>query len=320
VAIKPRALVLRAAGLGDLLVVVPTLRGLRHRLPDYELVLATPASLSPVVDLIGAVDAVVDTPDLRGLPWRGESPSVAVNLHGKGPESHELLGALRPGRLVAYASPPRFPEGPRYVFDEYEVERWCRLVDAEFGGRCDRDDLDLLPPSSPPLVSAPVVIHPGAAHASRRWPAERFAVVARALAADGYDVVVTGSSAERALAVRVAALAGLPDSSVLAGRTSLDGLLALVAYARLVVCGDTGVAHVATAYRRPSVVLCGPTPPHRWGPPRGRRQHVVLWRGHGHGNPWGQTLDPALAALPAEDVIAAARSLLATDHNRRPAR
>ncbi len=41
-----RLLVLRALGLGDLLVAVPALRGLRERYPDHHLVLAAPPSLT----------------------------------------------------------------------------------------------------------------------------------------------------------------------------------------------------------------------------------------------------------------------------------
>src|SRR2546429_21509 len=83
---------------------------------------------------------------------------------------------------------------------------------------------------------------PGAKDPGRRWPVARFAEVARQLRRAGYDVVVTGSPAERALALRVAEGAGLPGDRVLAGRTDVGGLAALVAHARLVVCGDTGIA------------------------------------------------------------------------------
>ncbi|MDP8970228.1 MAG: hypothetical protein M3N52_06995, partial [Actinomycetota bacterium] len=56
-------------------------------------------------------------------------------------------------------------------------------------------------------------------------------------------------------------------------------LAALVAGAGRVVCGDTGVGHLATALRTPSVLLFGPTSPARWGPPPDRPWHRALWAG-----------------------------------------
>ncbi|MCW2678351.1 MAG: ADP-heptose:LPS heptosyltransferase, partial [Modestobacter sp.] len=150
---------------------------------------------------------------------------------------------------------------------------------------------------------------PGAAFPGRRWPPDRFAAVARHLAAGGHDVRITGGPAERDLATTVAGLAGLPPDAVLAGRTTSTELAAVVAAARVVVCGDTGVAHLATAYRCPSVVLFGPVSPALWGPPP-RPQHVVLWHGDGAGDPWGTTLDPALARVTVEEVTDALDALL----------
>ena len=120
------------------------------------------------------------------------------------------------------------------------------------------------------------VLHPGGKVPAKRWPADRFAGLARALAARGHRVVLTGSAGERALADRVAHDAGLPPTAVLAGRTGLAELAALVADARLVVSGDTGVAHLATGYGTASVVLFGPVPAAHWGPPADRPRHRVL--------------------------------------------
>src|SRR5216117_2272988 len=103
----------------------------------------------------------------------------------------------------------------------------------------------------------------------RRWPPERFAAVAHALAAAGERVVITGTIAERPVARRVAKAAGLGDESVLAGQTALPGLAALVAAASLVISNDSGVAHLAVAYGIPSVTLFGPVSPALWGPPAG---------------------------------------------------
>ena len=55
----------------------------------------------------------------------------------------------------------------------------------------------------------------------------------------------------------------------MAGRTDVVQLAALIARAGRVLCGDTGVAHLAPAFGIPSVVLFGPVPPSEWGPPPG---------------------------------------------------
>ncbi|MDT5074237.1 MAG: hypothetical protein QOH82_3557, partial [Mycobacterium sp.] len=147
-----------------------------------------------------------------------------------------------------------------------------------------------------------------AAAPARRWPAARFAAVAAALRAEGRDVVVTGSTAERDLALHVARGARLPESAVLAGTLGLSGLLALVNDSELVICGDTGVAHVATAVGTPSVVLFGPTPPNLWGPRDGAR-HLALWAGE-TGDPHGVDAHEGLLALTTSNVLAASRSVL----------
>jgi ADP-heptose:LPS heptosyltransferase len=84
-----------------------------------------------------------------------------------------------------------------------------------------------------------------------------------------------------------------------------------VAAAACVVCGDTGVAHLATALRTPSVVLFGPTPPAAWGPPPERPWHRVLWAG-GTGDPHADVPDAGLLAIEPADVLAALATLPAS--------
>ncbi|CAA9249354.1 MAG: ADP-heptose--lipooligosaccharide heptosyltransferase II [uncultured Blastococcus sp.] len=304
-------MVLRPLGLGDLLTGVPALRAARAAVPDHRLVLATTPALRPLAELIDAVDEVLPARELEPLDWVGEPPELAVDLHGKGPASHVVVADLAPRRLLTFAS-PGYP-GPTWYADEHEVHRWCRLVAEGLGVAADPDALDLAVPTEAPPVRGAAVVHPGAAFPGRRWPAERFAAVARYLADRGHDVRITGGPAEVELARSVAESAGLGEEAVLAGRTSSLELAAVVAAAQVVVSGDTGVAHLATAYRRPSVVLFGPVSPALWGPPA-RPQHVVLWHAEVHGgtgDPWGTGLDPALSSITVDEVTDALDALLA---------
>ena len=305
---------LRALGLGDVLTAVPALRAVRRGLPDHELVLAAPGVVSDLLVAPDLVDRVLPAAGLRPFGWTGPPPEVAVDLHGSGPQSHRLLLALRPRRLVAFACRELGSVGPTWRDGEHEVRRWCRLV-AEAGWSADPLDLGLPARPGQGCIPAAFIVHPGAAHASRRWPASRFAVVAAWARDEGHHVVVTGSAGERELAHAVARMAGLPDEDVLAGRTDLTALSALVAGARLLVCGDTGIAHLASAHRTPSVVLFGPVPPSEWGPPTAG-PHTVLWHGHaraasgGRGDPFGDEVDPALLAVTVDEVVAAASDRL----------
>lgn len=296
-------LVLRALGLGDLLTGVPALRGLRREHPDAEIVLAVPERFAALAMLTGAVDEVLPTPGLGRLPVPADPPAWAVNLHGSGPESIADLLAVAPGRLLTHRH-DAFPDvpGPAWPTDVHEVDRWCALLEWA-GVDCDSTDLGIARPSGPPDRSGVVVMHPGAASGARRWPAERFATVAAALRDAGHDVVITGDGSEVELARAVARQAGLPGQSVLAGTLDLLDLVALVADSRLVICGDTGVGHVATATGTPSVLLFGPTAPDRWGP-RGPGPHVTLWAGE-TGDPHAGEPHRGLLRISVDEVLAA---------------
>jgi ADP-heptose:LPS heptosyltransferase len=194
------------------------------------------------------------------------------------------------------------------VDDVHERLRWCQLL-AAFGVPADPFDLRLSRPQVPSPVPGAVVVHPGAGHGSRRWPPARFAAVAATLARQGHRVVVTGSRDQLGLAAEVAHRAWLPPAALLAGRTSLAQLAALVADARLVVCPDTGIAHLSYAYGTPSVVLFGPAPVRQWGPPPG--PHLALGDDdQRRGEPFAADPDPAMLAVDPADVIDAAHHLL----------
>ncbi|MGW5051876.1 glycosyltransferase family 9 protein [Actinokineospora sp. NPDC004072] len=298
-------LVLRALKLGDLLVAVPALRALRAHWPGERVLYACQPWLEPVLRLTGSVDELLPVHGLEPLPERLRGVDVAVNLHGAGPTSTEILDALDPVRRIGHA--PAWP-GPPWRDDLHERDRWCRLLTAH-GIPADPTAFTLDHPGVASPAPGAVLVHPGAAYGSKRWPPDRFATVARTLRAAGHHVVVTGVERERELAEHVAAEAG---ADCLAGRTPLDTLAALVADARLLISGDTGVAHLATAYRTPSVVLFGPVGPEQWGPPPTGPHRTLTHPTLRRGTPFTNDPDPALLAITPTEVLTAAETLLST--------
>jgi ADP-heptose:LPS heptosyltransferase len=302
---RPRLVVLRALGLGDFLTGVPALRALAAAFPGHERLLLAPPAVRPLADLLGgAVDAVVEA-EGRGsppaqLPDEVRGADVAVNLHGRGPQSHFALRATAPRRLIAFACPAALVEGPEWRAGEHEVARWCRLL-TESGIPADSRALDLAPPPGTEHHGA-TLLHPGAAAPARRWPVDRWAAVARTELRAGRRVLVSAGPGEEEAVMSVAAAAALPAESVRAGGDLAD-LARLVGGAGRVACADTGVAHLATALGVPSVVLFGPTAPAEWGPPPERDRHRVLWAGR-RGDPNGPAPDPGLLEIHPAAVSA----------------
>jgi hypothetical protein len=305
---------------------VPALRLLRRALPDHRVVLLGPAWVGDVAGF--PVDGVADD---AGAP----PPDVVVNLHGRGPQSHARLDAragTRPVRRIGHAAPGW--DGPAWFDDPGRPERrrWCDLLaacglvdgataaaaadDLRLPRSTDRDAskasmLAMSDRKATPSTPGTVVVHPGAAFGAKRWPIARFTAVAAALAADGHRVVVTGGHDEAALTAEVATASGGLD---LAGRTSIGELLTLVAGAALVIAGDTGIAHVATAFGVPSVTLFGPVGPEQWGPPPDPRHVVLTDASARRGERFADEPDPALLAVGVDEVLASARDLLREDH------
>lgn len=314
---RPLLLILRPLGIGDLLTAVPALRALARAFPEHERVLAAPGSLRPLVGLIDgengalALDRVVSVGELEALPEELHGADVAVNLHGRGPQSHRVLMRARPRRTLWFenAAVPRSRGSPRWLPGEHEVQRWCRML-AESGIACRPARLGLrAPPGRPPEgAEGATILHPGASSPARRWPPHRFAQVARAEVRHGHGVVITGATDDLPVAEDIARRAGLPETSVIAGRTDLAELARVIAHSGRVVCGDTGVGHMATALGTSSVVLFGPTSPAEWGPPAGHPQHRALWTGR-RGDPHAAKPDQGLLEIEAPEVIRALREL-----------
>ncbi len=333
--------VFRALQLGDLLCAVPALRALRAAAPGANITLiGLPWAESFVERFSQYVDdhlvfpgfpGLPETaPDLAALPEFFRSAQqrnfdLAIQLHGSGALTNPLAIALGAKHTAGFHLPGHYCPDPHYFAPwsdtEHEVLRMLRLIDI-LGIERQGESLEFplheadhvsLHAAGPELAPARYAcIHPGARLPSRRWSPKRFAQVADGLAARGLQIVITGSEQERDITHAVISAMHAPALDM-TGRTDLGALAVLVAHARLVICNDTGISHVAAGVATPSVIICSGADPARWAP-LDRRRHRLLYadmacRPCAHNVcPIGH---PCAAGVSADQVLAEALDLCA---------
>jgi len=331
-----RILVRAPTWLGDAVLALPVLDGLRRTFPEAELVVSAKADVAGLFGLVPGVARVVPDPagGARGLVatarrLRREACDLAVllpNAFGAALLARlagipHRVGYARDGRspLLTAPVPAPAPAGRWHQTDYYralpgalgwdEGERRADLVLPE-GALAEAERL--LAAAPPGARGRPLVaVAPGAAYGgAKRWGAGGFAAAADRIAADlGAAVVIVGSPREAAEAAAVAGSLRAPAVN-LCGRTSLPALAALLVRCRLVLSNDSGAMHVAAAVGAPVVAVFGPTDPAATGP-LGRAAVVR------HPVPCSPCRyrecpieHPCMTGVTADAVAAAARALL----------
>jgi heptosyltransferase I len=288
----PAWLIVRLGALGDIVHALPLAAALRAARPDARIDWLVDVRHQAILAFVGGLSRVVavDTRRLRGptgVPsvlrtLRRAAYDVAIDAQGliKSASLARLAGARRVlGFERAHLREPlagaayhdvATPHGPHVVDKALALAR-AAGVDAA------APRFPLQPPASDIADRARrqlgldrgapfVLLNPGAAWPNKRWPADRFGQLARAIRArHGWPSIVAWGPGEDALAQSVVDAAGRAAAAV-APPTTLGDLLALLAGAGLVVSGDTGPLHLAAALGRPVVGLYGPTDPARNGP------------------------------------------------------
>ena len=305
-----RVLLLRLERIGDLLMVLGAIGDARAAWPDAEIDLAVGSWNLPLARLIPGI-TTLHTADVPWLARGGEGDSWAMLMRKARTWSkrrYDIVVNFEPdirSNFLAWmaGAPHRYgywtggggaflTDTAAYTPSTHVGENARQLIARAAGtsSRVARGSVGsplavpreaashanvLLAHARRPLIG----VHVSGGRESKQWHLDRFADVARRLAEQrGGTIVLTGSEADRALVQPVAdRLAGVSMIDV-AGRLDLVQLAAVLAELDVLVTGDTGPMHLASAVHTPVVALFGPADPRRYGPtsPRQRVLRVDL--------------------------------------------
>ena len=121
-----------------------------------------------------------------------------------------------------------------------------------------------------------VALCPGAEYGpAKRWPAEYFAEVAGKLKARGYTPIVLGAQGDVPAGLTIEQLSAGAAIN-LAGKTTLDDAINLIAGSRAVITNDSGLMHVAAALGTPQLALFGSSSPEHTPPLSGAARVISL--------------------------------------------
>jgi lipopolysaccharide heptosyltransferase II len=306
-----KLLCIRLDSLGDVLMCTPAMRALKRAGPERTLTLLTSPSGAAAARFIPEIDRVlsyhapwmksradqhpgIDALFLAALVGERFDAAIIFTSYSQSALPAAMLCQLAgiPLRLAHCRENPYqlltdwLPDPEPHKVLRHEVKRQLDLV-ASIGCEpagtrlsfavTEADTLDVtrlllaagVNPRQPWLL-----LHPGASAPSRRYPPSLWAQAIRQLSSQlPYPIVMTGDVSEAALVEQIRAEAGVPVVS-LAGQLDLGQLGAAIGLATVVVCNNTGPAHMAAAIGTPIVDLYALTNPQHapW-----QVQHRVLF-------------------------------------------
>lgn len=297
--------VFRALQLGDMLCVIPAIRALRKAYPQAEIILlGLPWARSLTERFSDYFDGFIHFPGYPGLPEQPfdakkfadflpivqkEKFDMVLQMQGNGSVVNsmiELFGAkytagfslaghYEPGNGLFLPYPDFGLELERHILLMEHLGIEAQGKELEFPLKSeDYNELRNLDISIEPQKY--VCVHPGSRGSWRQWPVKHFAALADYCAEQGYQVVLTGTNDELNIVNDV--IDHMHHKVInLAGKTSLGAVGALIEDAALLISNCTGVSHIASALKTPSIVISMDGEPHRWGPMDTRLHRTINW-------------------------------------------
>ena len=282
----PRVLIVRRDNIGDLAWTTPLIAALRAQLPRAWIgVLATTYNAevlarNPAPDEVFVYEKLKHRSGGLVAHLRQRLGQIArlrrekldcVLVPAPAPQSLKLARSLKPARVIAAATV--FPEGQHEVERTFELGRRLGLAGAPGAMQVFPDAARAQSLGVRPGAGRIVAVHVSARRPAQRWPLERYAALARALAAREQVILLWSPGAKddaRHPGDDEAAreILRLADSVAVqpVATPDLGTLIAALSLAGRVICPDGGAMHLAAALGKPVVALFGDSPVARWRP------------------------------------------------------
>jgi lipopolysaccharide heptosyltransferase II len=275
----PNILAVRFSSIGDVLLTTPLLRAIRQRYPGSSITVLTKPAHAALLSHNPHVSRVLTAEPERGLrqlaaELRAGRYTDLLDLHDS--LRSRMLRALVPGNWTRY--PKHRVARALLIHTKRNWYRGWRPVAERYFAAAQH--LGVTPDGRPPeFFLAPearqkidkwlaaaglaqnrsmIAVAPGAAHATKRWPAQHWQALIDRIVGQGHNVVIVGGAADQPLAAELT-LEGAGRVVSATGQFGLQETGALIERSAALVSGDTGVMHMATGVGTPVVALFGPT-------------------------------------------------------------
>ncbi|MEH3114220.1 glycosyltransferase family 9 protein [Pedobacter terrae] len=295
--------IFRALQLGDLLCAMPAIQNLRLAYPKAEIVFIGLPSTRKLIERYSELfDRFIDFSGYPGLPempfdektfsrfcknLTDEAFDVILQMHGNGTIVNEMLKACSGGSRIAgfalssneLAENPLLMPYPNWGHESLRHIALMKHLGIAIATRAvfyplyqnDFERLDTLG-----VGEHYICIHCGSRGTWRQWPPDFFAKLADYCARHAFRIVLTGTSEELEITNQVAALMK-EKPLILAGKTDLGMVGALLKRSKGLISNCTGISHIAAALRVKSVVISMDGEPERWGPIDTTRHKTIDW-------------------------------------------
>ncbi|MGH8162337.1 MAG: lipopolysaccharide heptosyltransferase II [Gammaproteobacteria bacterium] len=295
---QARILIAGPNWIGDLVIADTLFKLLKQAGPDTSIDLLAPAWALPLAERMTEIEQAIETPGGHGQLALGARIRLGRRLRKNGYTRAYVLPRSAKAALLPWLA--RVPQRTGYRGEARHglinhmrhtnpahrsaAERYAALAfvpGAELPAELPRPELvsteaqraATLKRLTISNANAAVALAPGAEYGpAKRWPIEKFSLLAERLAAAGRAVWVVGSENERGLGEAICRR--VPAARNLAGETTLTEAVDLLAAADAVVTNDSGLMHVAAAVGTPLVAIYGSSSP-RYTPPASLRARII---------------------------------------------